>query len=173
MSTPESITATINLPGELQDGSMTVNQGVVTEMTPPVNATAESTPEDFIDIVFDGPPDHNAGRFVEVEDSAGKSIRVGEWIRRPDHYWALRIPKPATDELKLLLREAREHVFNSQPGSYDEAEAKDDLLARIDAAAPAPSPPDPVSAPLVFCEKIPGCTLVSGHDGDCDDDLPF
>ena len=31
----------------------------------------------FIDIVFDGPPSHESGRFVEVEDEAGRSIRVG------------------------------------------------------------------------------------------------
>ncbi len=44
-----------------------------------------------IDIVFDGPPGPIAGRFVEVEDADGKSIRVGEWIERPDGTWALRI----------------------------------------------------------------------------------
>lgn len=49
---------------------------------------------DFVDIVFDGPPSHESGRFVEVEDSAGASIRLGEWVERPDGYWALRIPDP-------------------------------------------------------------------------------
>jgi hypothetical protein len=49
---------------------------------------------DFIDIVFDGPPSHESGRFVEVENSAGKSINFGEWVKRPDGYWALRIPAP-------------------------------------------------------------------------------
>lgn len=44
-----------------------------------------------IDIVFDGPPSHSSGRFVEVEDASGKSIRVGEWIARPDGLWALRL----------------------------------------------------------------------------------
>ena len=46
-----------------------------------------------IDIVFDGPPEHEAGRFVEVERD-GKSIRLGEWVNRPDGYWVLRIPDP-------------------------------------------------------------------------------
>lgn len=50
---------------------------------------------DYIDIVFDGPPGHESGRFVEVEDSTGKSIHVGEWIQREDGYWALRIAKPS------------------------------------------------------------------------------
>lgn len=43
-----------------------------------------------IDVVFDGPPSHESGRFVEVEDMAGKSISVGEWIKRDDGYWVLR-----------------------------------------------------------------------------------
>lgn len=45
----------------------------------------------FIDIVFDGPPGAQSGQFVEVEDDQGRSIRVGEWVERPDGYWALRI----------------------------------------------------------------------------------
>ena len=48
--------------------------------------------EKTIDIVFDGPPGPEAGRFVEVEDEDGKSIKVGEWIQRDDGFWALRIP---------------------------------------------------------------------------------
>lgn len=45
----------------------------------------------YIDIVFDGSPSHTSGRFVEVEDSTGRSVSVGEWLQRPDGYWALRI----------------------------------------------------------------------------------
>ena len=45
----------------------------------------------FIDIVFDGPPSHNSGRFVEVENEKGASINAGEWIDRGDGLWALRI----------------------------------------------------------------------------------
>lgn len=45
----------------------------------------------FIDIVFDGPPSHESGRFVEVEDDAGRSISYGQWIERKDGLWALRI----------------------------------------------------------------------------------
>lgn len=45
-----------------------------------------------INIIFDGPPSHESGRFVEVEDDSGNSINIGEWIQRPDGYWALRIP---------------------------------------------------------------------------------
>lgn len=46
-----------------------------------------------IRIVFDGPPGPESGRFVEVENVEGHSIRVGEWQERPDGYWELRIPK--------------------------------------------------------------------------------
>jgi hypothetical protein len=47
-----------------------------------------------IDIVFDGPPAPEAGRFVEVEDESGRSVDVGTWVERPDGYWALRIRIP-------------------------------------------------------------------------------
>jgi hypothetical protein len=46
----------------------------------------------LVDIVFDGPPSHESGRFVEVEDMSGAGVRVGEWIDRGNGYWALRIP---------------------------------------------------------------------------------
>ena len=48
---------------------------------------------DYIDVIFDGPPSHESGRFVEVEDASGKSISYGEWVQRPDGYWALRMPR--------------------------------------------------------------------------------
>ncbi len=44
-----------------------------------------------VDIVFDGPPSHEAGRFIEVENMDGQSVKVGEWIDRGDGYWALRL----------------------------------------------------------------------------------
>ncbi|WP_032376702.1 hypothetical protein [Rhodococcoides fascians] len=47
---------------------------------------------DYTDIVFDGPPCHESGRFIEVEDQTGASIKFGEWIDRGDGYWVLRIP---------------------------------------------------------------------------------
>ena len=44
-----------------------------------------------INVVFDGPPGHKSGRFVEVEDDSGKSISIGKWIKRPDGLWSLQI----------------------------------------------------------------------------------
>jgi hypothetical protein len=54
-----------------------------------------------VDIVFTGPPGPEANAFVEVEDVNGKSITVGEWLRRDDGYWVLRISAalaPPADE---------------------------------------------------------------------------
>ena len=45
-----------------------------------------------VQIVFDGPPSHHAGRFVEVEQG-GKSIKFGEWKEREDGFWVLELPK--------------------------------------------------------------------------------
>jgi hypothetical protein len=53
-----------------------------------------------IDIVFDGPPSHVAGRFVEVEDASGRSIHFGVWLRRDDGYWVLRIKAADCDKLE-------------------------------------------------------------------------
>lgn len=47
--------------------------------------------EIYIDVVFDGPPSHESGRFVEVEDNSGRSVKIGEWIDRGNGLWALRI----------------------------------------------------------------------------------
>lgn len=51
----------------------------------------ENNMEKPINILFDGPPGPESGRFVEVETDDGKSIRAGEWIEREDGLWALRI----------------------------------------------------------------------------------
>lgn len=55
-------------------------------------AAASAYPDaQTIDIVFDGSPGPVAGRFVEVENTEGASVGVGEWIDRGDGFWALRI----------------------------------------------------------------------------------
>jgi hypothetical protein len=63
----------------------------------------------FVDIVFDGPPGPEAGRFVEVENEMGDSIalaEIGEWVQRADGYWALRIPRAASASIALNQDEA-------------------------------------------------------------------
>ena len=55
-------------------------------------------------IRFDGPPGHVSGRFVEVEDERGRSIRVGRWAREGTD-WLLIIPEDQN------LREAVKQVL--------------------------------------------------------------
>jgi hypothetical protein len=64
-----------------------------TNNPPRDSAVADPDSFPFIDIVLDGPPGPNPGRFVEVEDPRGRSIHIGQWIDRGDS-WALRIPMP-------------------------------------------------------------------------------
>lgn len=65
-----------------------------------------------IDIVFDGPPSHESGRFIEVENELGQSISFGKWVERSDG-WVLRIPSHAAlveaeiMTLRKVLTEAR------------------------------------------------------------------
>lgn len=42
-------------------------------------------------IIFDDGPGPKSGRFVEVENDKGESIRAGEWSQRPDGLWQLKI----------------------------------------------------------------------------------
>lgn len=72
----------------------------------------------YIFIVFDGPPSHVSGRFVEVEDEEGKSIEVGDWV---DHYgtkanlWALQIADPReVDRLVTVIKEFHGKQFAHQ-----------------------------------------------------------
>lgn len=44
-----------------------------------------------VDVVLDGPPNADPGRFVEVETLEGRSTRAGRWIDRGDGTWALRL----------------------------------------------------------------------------------
>ena len=44
-----------------------------------------------INIIFNGPPGPDSGKFIEVETDNGQSISVGEWIKRKDGHWSLRI----------------------------------------------------------------------------------
>ncbi|MDN7490536.1 hypothetical protein QZM35_22760 [Burkholderia sp. AU45274] len=53
----------------------------------------------FMDIVFDGPPSYQSGRFVEVEDEQGRSFNAGQWIDRGNGLWALRIARAPRTEV--------------------------------------------------------------------------
>ncbi|AOE44882.1 hypothetical protein BI084_gp70 [Gordonia phage Terapin] len=69
----------------------------------------EDEPEraDFIDVLFDGPPGPESGRFVEVEvqypDGSRRGVRLGHWVKRADgpgsEYWALRFREEDVDRV--------------------------------------------------------------------------
>lgn len=40
-------------------------------------------------VIFDGPPSHESGRFVEVETADGKSVNAGTWENHSGKYWRL------------------------------------------------------------------------------------
>ena len=49
---------------------------------------------DYIAIVFEGAPNHGGARFIDVENSQGERIRIGEWVKAtsPDSdRWELRL----------------------------------------------------------------------------------
>ncbi len=73
------------------------------------DAMSEPMSDSYVDIVFDGPPSHEAGRFVETEDAKGSSIKFGEWVHRDDGYWVLRISQATEiDRLRAELAAAKE-----------------------------------------------------------------
>lgn len=62
---------------------------------------------DFVDVVFDGGPGPDGGRFVECEDPQGRSVFAGRWLKQAgSEFWALRIalrPRRALTQAELLL----------------------------------------------------------------------
>jgi hypothetical protein len=74
------------------------------------NAARES-----IDIIFDGPPDQEATRLVDVQDEHG--LPGGAWLEGDDGSWALRItPFDFSEEAVRQAEEAtRERSENEEP----------------------------------------------------------
>lgn len=58
----------------------------------------------YVDVVFGGPPAHESGRFIEVENADGIRINAGAWVNRSDGTWALRLPYQAVEPPKLEQR---------------------------------------------------------------------
>lgn len=50
--------------------------------------------EPYFDFVCDAPPGPESGRFIEVENALGQGISKGQWLKRPDGYWVLRVTEP-------------------------------------------------------------------------------
>ena len=73
---------------------------------------------DTLDIVFSEAPGPESD-FVEVENSSGESVRIGEWVKRPDGYWVLRIPD--FRQLACELQEARKELLTTSHVAWREA----------------------------------------------------
>jgi len=65
---------------------------------------APPTSAEPIQIVFDGPPGPESGRFVEVEQG-GKSICFGDWVLLPTGYWALQFTRALLAAPKVVSRD--------------------------------------------------------------------
>lgn len=61
-----------------------------------------------VHIVFDGPPSHESGRFIEVEDSDGVSINAGRWEQRGD-FWHLIIDFDTISKAIYAARKETSH----------------------------------------------------------------
>lgn len=106
----------------------------------------------YIDIVFDGPPSHESGRFVEVENERGQSIKFGGWVHRLDGYWALRIPQPAPPPALAADVKGLRWLAGDDSGKFSEGDKE--LLRRAATALEslaAPALPADVKA---FVEKL-------------------
>ncbi len=93
-------------------------------------ATPPQDVKRYIDIVFDGPPSHEAGRFVEVENEQGASINFGEWVHRSDGYWALRIPNFDRVDAARVEAERLRDWYKGQ--NYESQKAVDALIEERD-----------------------------------------
>lgn len=99
-----------------------------------MGARAEAGP--FVDVVFDGPPSHESGRFVECEEPDGRSVKAGEWIDRKNGLWALRIPlraappaAPTDEALHRAFHEFRRWLEAEYVGNpFDNIRRKLDAL---------------------------------------------
>jgi len=67
------------------------DSGGVPETVPAGGSESVKPPTQALNIIFDGPPSHESGRFVEVETDDDRSVNCGEWSERSDGLWALRI----------------------------------------------------------------------------------
>lgn len=92
--------------------------------TPP-NFTEDS----YLDILFDGHPSRSGGSaFVEVEDSEGNSLTIGEWLRptsTKDRYWKLRIPDPRQ------IQPLKDQILTLTAQNQAFAAANDRLLTQL------------------------------------------
>lgn len=85
---------------------------------------AESVERSHIQVIFDGPPSAESGRFVEVTNDDGEGINAGDWIDLGEGYWSLRIAlNHDASELVEALKRAR--IELAQYVGEDSRAAKD------------------------------------------------
>ena len=125
---------------------------------------------EYIDFVCDGPPSHESGRFVEVEDPSGASIKAGEWINRGGGLWALRVRRPAPAPADLVALVERAKYCSDGCSSHQTLQAIIDKLAKVDLATSAPVAVQVPEDVLEWARKQPGS---GGGIHDIADDLVF
>lgn len=85
-------------------------------------------------VVFDGPPSHDAPRFIEVETMDGASVRVGNWVRMTgdrEGEWALQLSlHPTEAEYENALAYAEGSAQNMLTELSRAEKVNEHLLAR-------------------------------------------
>lgn len=76
--------------GMVRELTKTVEDMQAAQSVPVAGALVAQNPSRMC-VVFDGPPSGEAPRFIEVEDGNGNSINAGEWLKRDDGLWELRL----------------------------------------------------------------------------------
>lgn len=92
-----------------------------------------------IRIVFDGPPSHESGRFIEVENERGEGISFGKW-KQEGEYWYLEFSNPAVFEARIMELEAERGELRNHE-SFNTAEVLRviaDEIERADGGLRAP-----------------------------------
>lgn len=92
---------------------------------------------DKLAVVFDGPPSHESGRFVEVERN-GQSVSVGEWNEREDGLWELVLDPEyaAAGELRDGLEHAQGEVKTARAmllDAFNEGMSAEELEGKVQA----------------------------------------
>lgn len=78
----------------------------------------------YVDVMFDGPPGPESGRFIEVENQHRASIRFGEWVEFADGRWALRIRRRDVERIEpdvidhAVLQQNLDRARAAFPGTY-------------------------------------------------------
>lgn len=90
--------------------------------------------------VCDGPPSHESGRFVELEDGHGRGLGIGDWRKRDDGLWALVVPygvreSASVDARLASIKETARGLFASRRvvlvnSAFDQAEHFEETFER-------------------------------------------